>query len=105
MRHSVIERTLNFDPDVLRLSGDAYLEGYWASEKYFKDVEPLLRRELVVKTPPSEANVAMAERIGQVTAVSVHVRRGTRSLTRAFAGTSLRCRWSTIWQPWTRSPG
>jgi hypothetical protein len=77
-RHLIIERTLDFDPGILRLSGNVYLQGYWGSERYFKDIEPLIRKELAIRTAPSAPNAAMAERIGQVSAVSIHIRRGDK---------------------------
>lgn len=72
----VREQSLDFDPSVLKLTGDVYLEGYWASEKYFQDIEPTIREELRIIAEPSAVNLAMAERIRQVPAVSVHIRRG-----------------------------
>ena len=51
-----------------------YLEGYWQSEGYFKDVETTIRQELQIKSPTDAANIAMAERIHSHTAVAVHVR-------------------------------
>ena len=44
--HNVVrERFFHFDEAVLSLPEDVYLEGYWQSERYFKDVEPLIRQE------------------------------------------------------------
>ena len=74
-RRVVRERSLNFDPNILKVSGDVYLEGYWGSEKYFKDIETTIREELKIRTEPSAVNTAMAERISQVPAVSMHIRR------------------------------
>ena len=76
-RRSVVrERFLHFDSNILKVSPNVYLEGYWGTEKYFKDIEAVIRREFTVKTQPSVANTAMAERISHVPAVSVHIRRG-----------------------------
>jgi hypothetical protein len=71
------------------VSGDVYLEGYWGSEKYFKDIEAIIRRELTVKTEPSPINRAMAEHICQAPAVSIHIRRGdfiSNPITQKFHG-------------------
>jgi len=75
-RAVVRERFFHFDPNMLKVPRDVYLEGYWQTEKYFKDIEGVIRQELIVKSQPSQVNIAMAERIGQVPAVSVHIRRG-----------------------------
>lgn len=88
-RSAVREQFLHFDPNILKVSGNVYLNGYWGSEKYFKDIEDILRRELTVKTEPSAINIAMAERISQVLAVSMHIRRGdfvSNPITHQFHG-------------------
>jgi hypothetical protein len=73
----VVERHFQFDPEILNLPGNAYLEGYWQSEKYFKDCEDVIRRELSVKIPMNQPNEEMAHRIaGEASPVSIHVRRG-----------------------------
>lgn len=62
-----------------------YLEGYWQSEKYFKDVGGCLREEFSVerlKNNPDKARRLSPEaegnlwRIEQTQSVSIHVRRG-----------------------------
>ena len=75
-RSWIRERHFHFDPAILNVSGDVYLEGYWQSEQYFKEIEPLLRQEFTVKTSPDAKNAEMAEQIQSVPSVSVHVRRG-----------------------------
>jgi len=56
---------IDFDPRLLSLrpKGRLYLEGYWQSEGYFKDVEQQIRDDLRI-TPPSDLqNQQMAQRI------------------------------------------
>ena len=67
---------VDFDPRLLNITprGTVYLQGYWQSEQYFKDVEPALRKELCIIPPKDEINLAMAERIRGCLAVAVHVR-------------------------------
>lgn len=74
-RKRVIERHFNFDANILKISDNVYLNGYWQSEKYFKDIETLLRQELTLKAAPDSANVAMGEWIRGVRSVSLHIRR------------------------------
>lgn len=62
-------RLLNFKPQ-----GAVYLEGYWQSAEYFKDVEVNIRQDLKIKPPTDSANLAMAEQIQGNTAVAVHMR-------------------------------
>jgi len=69
-------QTFCFDPNMFRVRKHVYLYGTWQSEKYFTDIAEEIREDLSVKTPPDEANTVMARTIHNLTAVSVHVRRG-----------------------------
>jgi len=70
------EPHFNFDPGVLELTGDVCLDGYWQSERYFKDVADIIRDALKVTLPMTGRNLDLSRRIGDVDAVSLHVRRG-----------------------------
>ena len=56
------------------LNGTLYLEGYWQSEGYFKDVEAVIRADLTIAPPEDALNVAMAANIRARPCVAVHVR-------------------------------
>lgn len=75
-RSYVQQEGIDFDPRVLqvRIRGTVYLEGYWQSEDYFKDVENTIRADLHIIPPIDSANTAMASRIQNSLAVAVHVR-------------------------------
>lgn len=75
-RTFLAERHFHFDPAIMTAPDDCYLEGYWQSERYFKDIEGPLREEFQVGAAPDRWNLDMAEQIGKVDSVSVHVRRG-----------------------------
>ena len=70
------EKHFHFDPAVLTLPDNTYLEGYWQSEKYFRDIGEIIRREFIVKLPLANKNQTLAESIRATNSVSVHVRRG-----------------------------
>lgn len=70
------ERSLYFDPAVLDAPANVYLTGYWQSEKYFKEIEDIIRCEFSFKTQPDCQNSEMAERIRGANSVAVHARRG-----------------------------
>ena len=74
-RSYVMERHFHFDPALLKINHGVYLDGYWQSEKYFLDIEEVVRKELSVKTPPDSWNEQMMERIRNEAAVSLHIRR------------------------------
>lgn len=75
-RSIIAERWYHFDPDVLRVSGDVYIDGYWQSEKYFEDIKPVLKEELTFKNAPDAVNQALISRIANTSSVCLHVRRG-----------------------------
>lgn len=72
----VREKHFHFDPEILELKDNVFLEGYFQSERYFRDVEPIIRKEFVVRTPLSGTNRRIAEQVTGCESVSLHVRRG-----------------------------
>lgn len=54
-----------------------YLSGFWQSEKYFKDIQEVLQKELTLKTAPSVLCESYRSYIQkEETSVSLHIRRG-----------------------------
>lgn len=70
------EKSFHFDPDILRLKGDVYLDGYWQSEMYFRDIQDIVRKEFTFRNESDRNNTGLADLIRSETAVSLHVRRG-----------------------------
>lgn len=68
-----------------RAKHPAVMHGFWQGERYFLPHAPTIRRELQWVSPPDASNAAMLDRIGQVNAVAVHVRRGDYVSNRQFA--------------------
>lgn len=75
-RAYLVQEGIDYDPRLLQFKpkGTVYLEGYWQSENYFKDVAATIRQDLQIKPPTDAANLAMARQINSRTAVAVHVR-------------------------------
>jgi hypothetical protein len=59
----------------LRLDHDVYLEGYWQSENYFKDIEAVIRNDLQIIVGHEQETLREAELIKNQRAVCVGVRR------------------------------
>ncbi len=70
------ERHFHFDPELMSVRGQVLLNGYWQSEKYFKEIEPMIRSEFAFKEGPDEINGAIVERMARSASVSIHIRRG-----------------------------
>ena len=72
----VLEKSFEFAPAILHLHDGQYLDGYWQSYRYFADVVPQVRKELAVRTPPSDADRTLLDRMARCDSVCLHVRRG-----------------------------
>jgi hypothetical protein len=68
--------TFSFDPRFLEAPDNAYLEGYWQTEKYFSDIRDKLIREFSFKNSVTKENQKYRDRILNFNSVSVHFRRG-----------------------------
>jgi len=75
-RSMFAQRFDRFDPDILRLRGNVYLIGYWQSEKYFKDIEQIIRQDFTFRHTPDAENQRLARIIADANSVSLHIRRG-----------------------------
>jgi hypothetical protein len=70
-----------FNPELLRVKKGQYLEGFWQSEKYFKNHADTIRREFSLKnTLGSEAKQVLTQiedlKSKGVETILIHVRRG-----------------------------
>jgi len=70
------EKDFTFDPLIFNISENAFVEGFFQSEKYFKEFEAQIRADFTFKNPPDALNLTLAEEIKAQNAVSVHIRRG-----------------------------
>ena len=89
-RKYVKERSNLFDPNILKITDNAYLDGYWGSYKYFADIVDLLQKDFTVKAEMDQKNVEIARAISGTKSVSIHFRRGdyvTNPQTNAYHGT------------------
>lgn len=70
------QRYLQFDPNILKVSDNTYLEGHWRSEKFFQDIEDIIRQEFTFKKRLDEKNKINIYKIMNSNSISIHVRRG-----------------------------
>ncbi|QTL97698.1 alpha-1,2-fucosyltransferase [Iocasia frigidifontis] len=71
-----IERQFNFDKEVFEIKGDVLYYGYWQTEKYFKSIDGIIKKEFVFKRPLDNKNIEIVDQINEVNSVSLHIRRG-----------------------------
>lgn len=57
-------------------NGNIYLDGYFQSEKYFKEYTEVIRKDFTLKNSPAQNIQILAEEIKKANSVCIHVRRG-----------------------------
>jgi hypothetical protein len=75
-RSYICEPHFHYWPGILDVPHDAYLVGYWQSERYFIDVAPAVRDVFRFAMPMSAENRRLAECMQSCESVSIHIRRG-----------------------------
>lgn len=76
-RFKLIEDTAGpFDANILNAGKNTYLDGYWQSEKYFKDIRMIILKDLEIKRALTGINKEISESINAFDSVSIHIRRG-----------------------------
>lgn len=69
------QKNLGFDGRYLQLKGNKYFEGYWQSEKYFKNIEAQIRTDFTFPKL-DEKNQIIANDIIKTNSISIHIRMG-----------------------------
>ncbi|HUC80441.1 MAG TPA: alpha-1,2-fucosyltransferase [Flavisolibacter sp.] len=72
----MIERDLHFLPDFFAAPDNVYLEGYFASEKYFAPVKKMIAEEFTVKEPLGAKAASLLQEVQGRNSVCVNIRRG-----------------------------
>jgi len=73
----VKEKHFQFDQNILKIKNNTYLEGYWQSEKYFKDIEIIIRKEFSFKEEVQDKlNKKNISQIVNSNSISIHIRHG-----------------------------
>lgn len=69
------QKTHIFDPHLLTIVNNVYLDGYWVSEKYFQDISKIIRKDFAFQRIPNAENRNMLASISRLNSIAVHVRR------------------------------
>lgn len=71
------ERNLRpYNPRITRTTKNVYLDGYWQSEKYFANIQDVIRHEFTVKYQQDHESQEIGKTIAETQSVSIHIRRG-----------------------------
>ena len=75
-RKFVFQQQTSYDKRLnnLTFSGTLFFEGYWQSERYFKDAEAVLRQQLSLKNKLDPTNEKVLQHIKQSNSVALHLR-------------------------------
>jgi len=64
-----------FDPEIFNIT-NAYVDGYWQSEKYFEGIRHIILKAFTFPSFNDDKNLGIVKQINENYAVSIHVRRG-----------------------------
>ena len=72
----VAESGSAYHKEFLSYPKNTYLDGFWQSEYYFKEIESILVNDFVLKDPLNKDNKDWLKKIENCESVSLHIRRG-----------------------------
>ena len=76
-RYVIYERkTHKYDSRIFQKKyQNVYFDGYWQNEKYFKDIEDIIRKEFILKETLKNGNLNLANKIQDTNSASIHLRK------------------------------
>ncbi len=77
MRYNAVdENDFSFQPHLLDTPDNSFIRGSFQSERYFKEIESVVRKELTFNVTLNGENGLWKNRIENSNAISIHIRRG-----------------------------
>lgn len=73
-KNKTVEEVQVYMPEIYAMD-DVYLYGYWACEKYYEDIIPLLQEKIQFPKSADERNWQCMKQMRQQESVSIHIRR------------------------------
>src|SRR5574344_161448 len=70
------EPTFEFDKNAFCLEDNTFVDGFFQTEKYFKDVKDKVKEDFIFKVPLSDENDKIITKMKGENSVSVHIRGG-----------------------------
>ena len=81
-----LHESQTFCPELLKLRGDMYYEGYWQSAKYYEKYRDEIIKAYTPICPPNAYNKRLIEQIVSCPSVGIHIRRGDYLLSPTYSG-------------------
>ncbi|MBL7743837.1 MAG: alpha-1,2-fucosyltransferase [Chitinophagaceae bacterium] len=75
-KHIYREPHFHFDQYFFRLTDPVFLDGFWQSPLYFKDIEDIIRQDFLIKENLIKNVKELGKELENRNSVAVHVRRG-----------------------------
>lgn len=73
----IYEKVRNkYDPELCKIQGNAYYEGYFQTPKYFENIKDLLIRDFAPAKELTDENKAVLDKIKNTNSVAISTRRG-----------------------------
>jgi len=75
-RKYLTQEFIELDPRLLsyKVKGRVFLEGYWQSEEYFKDIASTIMNDLKITAPQDRRNLVLKDQMAHCESVAIHVR-------------------------------
>ena len=70
------EMGADFNPKILNIKDNTYLDGHFQSEKYFKNIENIIHKKFTLKNQTGKTFKKIKKQIFENNSISVHIRRG-----------------------------
>ena len=75
-RSWIKQQGMYFDQNILKAGDNSYIDGYWQSEKYFKEIKNKLLEEFKLTVELDKDNRDMLNKIINSNSTGIHIRRG-----------------------------
>ncbi|OGU60056.1 MAG: hypothetical protein A2X64_07625 [Ignavibacteria bacterium GWF2_33_9] len=72
----ILDSNIDFKQKYMFLPDNVYLEGLFQSEKFFKEIEEIIRKDFILKNELDTENLKVLEAIKSTNSISLHIRRG-----------------------------
>ena len=75
-RNYIFEKGIDFEKKLLNshIKGNVYLEGYFQTENFFKDIECQIKKDLCINPPSDYENLNMLKKIKNKISIAIHFR-------------------------------